>query len=626
MTDVIVGDIFLPSDAATVKVVADGDTATGTDFGPTAGAKDAWTFTESDATLTVSDAVIETITAIDTQSSGIDTFVPADFDAIYATVVARNKARQEKRLRPGVVRLWDGNWVLRGQAMHVTRAEFTEIDRETGTGVIEMPEEYYLSQWIINVDDRPVKNIHCTVDKDGARWSGRLHHYELAKGDDGKVTLSAYFKHDYEEFKHIICWANPFLPAEVQFPRLWILFGPARWAVKTTLLVNVMRLESSLWMLPDDPMDMSQWFNFNQSTWSMVVKPDTHGIFSDSSPTAIVLSRFKNFHEATQHIMEDGQLTPTFRRYLSGDPPPWPGANLRHGCLVIDIEDKSGWSTGTSSFGSIFTGLVRSFTEISSDGMTEGVDVYNDPALGDPEPDYPDEYFLSGWMGTKSSAPGLIYREGEHTGITSSLFVGTPATAITAVTGGHSMPGVNELISATINIMGDLIAAILFVPPIGGALDAILKPLYTDVFLAFMAWKDIGRAQEAGWSHYHETWAQGADRAYTLKAVIALRTALWATREHYTHKLTVRDGAPWTIGQHGYGHFHLGDRIGSTIKGTPTGKIFVDRVSEIDLSWDREKPPTWEITIGERKQEDPLVKALERMQAIMGALVDVGVL
>lgn len=173
---------------------------------------------------------------------------------------------------------------------------------------------------------------------------------------------------------------------------------------------------------------------------------------------------------------------------------------------------------------------------------------------------------------------------------------------------------------------GDLIAAILFVPPIGGAVDAILRPLYTDVFLAFMSWSDPGRATSLGFSHYHERFAEGADRAYTLRALIALRTSIWATRETFTHKLTVADGHPWIIGQRGKGHFYLGDRVGSTVRGTPKGKIYVDRVSEITLSWDRKTSPSWSIVIGQRKQYDPVLRALEKVQELFSIARDLGVL
>ncbi|MFG1790360.1 phage tail protein [Nocardia sp. NPDC049149] len=540
-----------------------------------------------------------------------------DFEAQYAAIIRRLEANRIKRLRPPLVRLWDGNWVLRGQVSHTYTGSFQEVDSETGVGKIEMPEDYYLSKWIIDHDARTTKNIHVTVDKDGVRWSGRMDSYEIEKNATGQTIVRVFFKHDYEELKHIICWSNPFLFAELQFPRLWLMFGPAKWALKLTLLVNIMRLESSIWMLPDDPLDPKQWFNFDQSTWSMVVKPLK--IEDDRSPFAVVHARFKDFHSVAKSILADAQLTPTFRRYLEGDEPPWPGARLKHGCLVIDIEDKSGWTSGTSFGGDLFLGLQHAITNIGSDGKTESVQNISDPA-------FPDEYYQPGWKGTLPSAPGIIYRETKRNGIVSSGFVGRPATDVQVVTGGHSMPGVNELISAAIQMAGDLIAMMIGVPPVGGAVDALLKPLYTDTVLAWMAWKSPARAQQLGWSHYKEGLASSSSKAYTLSALITLRAKLWATREQFSHQVQVADGAPWLIGQRGKGHFYVGDRIGTTVKGAPKGKIYVERVSEATLSWSRDRSPSWAITVGHREERDPVVKALEKVQELFGIAHDLGVM
>ncbi|WP_052280794.1 hypothetical protein [Nocardia vulneris] len=704
---------------------------------------------------------------------------PQDLTAVHAQAVAERRERRLRRIRPPLIRLWDGDWVLRGVVRNEIRSEWQLLDNETGIGVLEIPmytpkgEKYYLAEWAMDPDRDPY-GIHVTVDKDGLRWGGRMEEVDTIFTDQGTASVKITFKHDLEELKHIRCWPNPFLPAEIQFPRLWFMFGPAKWAVKLTLAVNIMRLESSLWMLPDDPLDPSQWFNFDISTWSMVVAPGA--IDEDNSPFAIPFSRMKSAYDMSKRIMQDGQLSWVARRYLDGDPPPWPGANLRHGCLVWDIVDKSGWTTGTSFGGNLLTGLVRAFTTIESDGLTEGVDIINDPS-------FPVEYTQPGWMGTLPEAPWVILRHG--IGVQSSSFKQRPATDVQVTTGGHSMPGVNELISAAIqcvagetiidgpdgkeridalaargtpfrvwaltpngervgatadfafkkgrtelfeytlangqtitattrhrwltragwaeagataigtevaavspatavdiappnddlpdaawigvpdggaveyspvvsarsvgvqdfydmhvpgwvtysgngvwshNTAGDLIAAAVFIPPIGGTLDAILKPLYTDVLLAFMSWKSPERAQRLGWSHYHEKWGDGADRAYSLAALIALRTGFWLTREQTSHSVVVADGAPYLVGARGFGHMDIGDRVGTTVKGMPAGRVFVDRITELTLAASRDEAPAWKIQVGEREFEDPVLKALEVLQDVLSIAQDLGVL
>lgn len=547
-----------------------------------------------------------------------------DFDAAFSELTGLRAAEREERLKPPLVRIFDGDWNLRGRVERIISASIQEVQNETGIAELELPLDYWISKWITDVDERSTSNVHLTVDKDGARWSGTMEHFKVSKLEDGTGVLQLRFKHDYEHLKHIIVWSNPFLPAEVQFPKLWLCFGPSRWALKTTLLVNLMRLQTSLWMLPDDPMNESEWGSFDQSHWMIAVKPGA--ITGDTSLPAIVHSRFKNMHEVAADIVEDAQLTWEFRRYLTGDPEPWPGANLRNGCLVIDLIDKSGYTTGTSFWGSIFAGLARMFVHIESDGLTEGVDIIYDPNLGMPAPAPPPKYKDPTFRGTLPEAPWVIYRDGEHTGIQTSEFTFQPATDVRVVAGGHSMPGVNELISAAIQMAGDLTAAIPFVPPLGGVADAILKPLYTDVLLAFGNWGNPQRVAKLGASHYWEKWAEGGDRAYTLQWLIAMRMGMWETREQTSHSVLVADGAPYRIGQQGYGHFWLGDRIGTTARGMADGRVFIDRVSELNLAWDREHAPSWEITVGARAIEDPVIKAWQKLQRMLSILQDLGVM
>lgn len=540
-----------------------------------------------------------------------------DFDAVYKEITDRLQAEKERRLIPPRVRLWDGDWNFRGEVKRENSGSFQDLDNEGGEGILDMPLDYYLSKWLAAVHERQTTNVHVTVDKDGVRWSGRLEELLTIKDEKGRKFVRVLFRNDKAELDHILAWSNPWLPAEIQFPRLWVLFGRARWACKTTLLVNIMRLESSIWMLPDNPMDPTQWNNFDQSTWSMVVKPDLE---PDNSVSAIVHSRFKTVRDATKHVVDDAQLSWEARRYLEGDEPPWPGADVRHGCLVFDLVDKSGWNTGTAFRGNLFSGLSFGFMGIGADGFDTGEEVL-------PDPNFPDISMVPGWKGSDSSMPGVIYRESEFTGIQSSEFSWKPATDVGVVAGGQSMPGVNELISATVRLVGDLTAMIPGVPPLGGVADAILAPLYTDVLLAFGKWKDPTRAQRLGWSHYHEKWADGADAAYTLSWLITMRKGMWDTRECTRHVLTVADGAPWYIGQRGHGHFYVGDRIGS-VPGAPyaPGLVFVDRVSEVTLAWERGKTPTWTIVVGQREPEDPIAKAFEQLMELLSMLKDLGVL
>ncbi|MCC3311535.1 hypothetical protein [Nocardia africana] len=546
-----------------------------------------------------------------------------DFDAVFGEIVERIRKDDERRLIPPVMTLYDGDMVAAGEIHREISAKFTLPENETGKGVVELPAQYYLARWMTNVHKRSKKNVIITVEKDGAQWSGFLDDLEQFKDPEtGQRIVRATFLHDYEHLKHILVYCNPFLPPEFQFPRVFILGPlPARFALTLTLFLQLLRLEGNLWTLPDNPLDPSQWVNLDQSTWSQVVEPVD--LFTDSSTICFVHSRFKYFHDVQKRITDDAQLTWQPRRHKAGDPPPWPGANVKPGAIIWKLVDNSAWNTETSFGGSVWTGLVRAVTEIASDGYTEGVDIIDDPT-------FPNEYGQPNYWGTIPRAPQVILRDGEHTAIQSNSFHWKPATDVGFVAGGHSAYGVNELIGAAVNFAGDLVSAIIPIgaPPLGGVFDALAKPLYTDVVAAWQKIKLIGRAQELGWSHLHETLCTGSDRAYWVNALIALRTGIWRTSEKTTHTVTVVDGMEGLrIGQNGKGNAWLGTRIGTTVKdwGEP-GRVYVDRISELVLEWGRDKAVAWTITVGHRDPEDPIAKAIEMVQELFSITRDLGVL
>lgn len=385
---------------------------------------------------------------------------------------------------------------------------------------------------------------------------------------------------------------------------------------------------------------------------SAIATSATGSLTGGTTPAAnVTVTTAPNGWALTKRVMEDAQLSWVPRRYLKGEDP-HPFAHkyggilnettfpLRNGCLVWDIEDKSGWGTETAFGGSILVGLVRAIVNIASDGTTEGVEVYH----GDPT--YPGEYYVPWFLGTNPKAPHVVYQEGPLTGIKSSEFKYYEATDTSFLTGGQSMPGVNEAISAVIQMGGDLLAAHISaaievqLPPIGGAIDAIANPIYSDTILAFMEIPTL-RAMELslplpglenaitglGDFHYYEGWADGADKAFTLSAIMAIRAKIWATRAHTSHTLKISDAAPYYIGAPGYGHFWLGDRIGTTVLGFPDPyTIFVERVSKISYSWGADGPKGWEIEVGYREPQDPMLKAFEMIRDINSSLGDLGVL
>lgn len=549
-------------------------------------------------------------------------------DGVYKRAQARKLARTRKRLARPWVRIWDGDWNLRGEVQAEFMGEFHWKLNETGTGTIELPENHYIAKWIVDYDGRAKKNVHITVDKDGARWSGRMKNFAVKKTDNN-TTLVVTFMHDYEELKWIDCWSNPLFPAVFQFPKVFILAGPAVWVCKMMLFVNLLRAQGNLWQLPDDPLDPSQYFRFADfKNWPIIIKPSS--FVGDASTWTVIGSRWKSWHDLCAAPLEDAQLYVECRRWLTGDEPPWEGAdvrNMRNGQLVIDILDKSALrnsSSGGVLAGTIFEGLWNTLMTFQPNYIEEWVNIVDDP-------NDLDEYKSPFWLGTVPRSPWVVYREGEITGIQSSQFTHSPATAVQVNAGGHSMPGVNEAISAGIQAVGDIVTSnIQFngwgIGAQGGAIDALLKPLYEDTILAFMAFKSSQRANALGWSRYNEFFQTGADKAYTISSLMMMRLAFIATDQQTSYQLEIADGRPYLVGEQGEGHFFLGDRIGATIKGMKVGRIYVDQVTELVLAWDRDKSPGWKITVGRDKQlERPEVRIMRHAQTFQASLKDLGI-
>ncbi|AWY03846.1 minor tail protein [Gordonia phage Nedarya] len=574
-------------------------------------------------------------------------------DNLYKLIQSRRAKMETLRLAPPLIRLWDGDYTLRGEVAGELAGEFEFIENAAGTAMLQLSLDHYLAKWVMNFKGRRKRNVHVTFDKQGARWAGRMANYTVYKRANGEAYLQINFVHDMAELDHILVWCNPFLLPELQFPKLWVVFGPAKWCLLLTLFVNILRLETSWFTLPDNPIDPNEWFplSFNPANWRNIVRP--FSLLSDNTPTTIVYGRFQTFAQVAKQTLIDCQLTMTCRRYLHGeDPHPFADQGLlsqvplRHGCLVWDVVDNSGSEAPSSFGGSLLTGLMRAFLNISSDGVVEGVDVYT----GDPT--FPGDYYKPGFKGTHAEYPHVVFEEGPLTGIKSSEFTYHEATDTSFVAGGSSTPGLNEAIGAAINIGGDALTSAINsalapggafglaidLPPLGGLLDSLAKPIYTDVFMAF---QQVGTLRAAELSlpipgfedlvsglgdfHYYEGRVD-SKKAHTLGSALEIRKRIFETRAHSEHTLEVSDAAPYLIGEKGYGHFWLGNRVAVSVLGFPIEhQLFVERVQRISYEWDSDGSKGWKFAIGYKAPKDPTLSLFEEIAKIGEVSGDLGI-
>ena len=545
-------------------------------------------------------------------------------DTIWDATETQKLVEERIRREQPVGRIWDAEWNCQHVMGSEYSAKFSWISNDTGPGQTEFPFESPIAQWIYDYQGRldrgEGRTVGITIDYTGARWSGILDKFAVEQREDGDRVLVVDWVHDYEKLKWYPVVPNPFLPDGFQFPRAWLLAGPCTWVLKVTLFLSIWREHNPFLTWPDDPLDLNNWvtMGLDMSNWHTVVKPESFlQAIGSGVVWSVVTSRWANFHDMAHYMLEDSELSVVCRRYLPGDQPPWEGADLRYGTLVIDFVDKSGIQIGTSHGGNVFDGLARTINEFADDFLDSTSELISDAPT-------PSEYFAVDKRYTDKIKPYVIFYEGETSAVQTSSWVYSPTKGVQVSVGGHSAPGVNETISATIQAVGDVLGNLVQIGSLGGTIDTLLAPIYEDTIAAWQSYKSNERANNTGWDRLFAYFQEGAGKAYTISSLLVLRAGLWATKTVVSWKVSVADGRPYLVGDQGKGHFFLDDRVGLVL--AADNKIHMDRCRRLDLGWGPDSPPEWTINIGdERIWQDPAQRALGRIERLIAGLHDLGV-
>ena len=538
----------------------------------------------------------------------------------------REQKLVEERIRreQPVGRIWDAEWNVQHILGSEYGAKFSWISNDTGPGQTEFPMSSPVAKWIYDYQGRMDRDegrtVGISIDYCGARWSGILDKFAVEQREDGDTVLVVDWVADYEKLKWYSVVPNPFLPDAFQAPRAWLLAGPVTWVLRLTLFLAIWREHNPFLTWPDDPMDLNNWvtMGLDISDWHIVVKPES---FIEAMASGVVwsvaTSRWANFHDMAHYMVEDSEISIECRRYLPGDDEPWAGADLRYGTLVVDFVDKSGILVGTANGGNVFDGLARTIVEFADDFIDSTYDIVADA-------DTPEDYFDIGKRYTDPVKPYVVFYEGETSPVQESSWIYSPTKGVQVAVGGHSAPGVNETISATIQAVGDILGNLVQLGSLGGTIDTLLAPIYEDTILAWQTYKSNERANNTGWDRLFTYFQEGAGKAYTISSLMVLRAGMWATKTVISWQVSVSDGQPYLIGDNGIGHFWLDDRIGLVLKAD--NQIHMDRCRRIDLAWGPDTPPEWTLNVGdERIWQDPAQRALGRIERLIAGLHDLGV-
>jgi hypothetical protein len=541
--------------------------------------------------------------------------------------------------RPGI-KLYDGDWVYRGTVYGEIAGNLTQTVNETGLIQLRLPIDLddprrtWAAFWALDEEARGTSNIHVIVETMGARVGGRMkskNGVTITRGPDGdEVTID--FLDDIEELKFVHTAGNPFLPISlIQQPKAWMLLAQADHGILLTMAANLLRLQLTNIDIGDllQLLDPANWtiggvvdalLGFWQQS-QIVIKPRN---FGGSIKTSIF--------DVAAPILEDAELQWEVRRWLTGDPEPWPGAgtNWRNGTLFVGIVDKSGFRSGTSIGGNLLTGLTRTFASVLSNHVEDSYDLFTGETIDETG------YRLPGFLGSLPAHPYVVYRDGDVTGIQTSSFSRSPGGAGRITVGSQSMPGVNELIHAAVtyggNVLGDNLSAVISfgagvnitVGSLGEPLDAFLNPIYKDSILAFMSVPLLLRVSKQGWGHYLETASTNVTQAYTAASVMDLRARRRETDPDTAFTLQVANASPWLIGDNGFGHWWLGDRVGGTQKYLMP-RVYVRRNRELRLDWAESQGLKIEADFGDtRKEKDAIERLTELVAKSMTGLQEIG--
>jgi hypothetical protein len=391
-----------------------------------------------------------------TVSTFAEPFTGTDHDDFSAWAREVREYRIERAYDRPTIKLYDGDWNYRGTVYGEISGRVNPTVNQTGTIQLKLPIDLddprrtWAAFWALNEEERQTSNIHVIVETMGARIGGRMKPQQgvsITRGDKGdEVTID--FLDDIEEFKHVHTAGNPFLPISlIQQPKAWMLLAQADHGLLLTLAANLLRLQVSNISIPSDLLDPDTWPDNPLDLWAqsqIIVMPRKIG--DSIAPLALVVGSIRtSWFDVAAPVLEDAELQLWTRRWINGDPEPWPGAgtNFRQGTLFVDIVDKSGFREGTSIGGNLLTGLTRSISSVLSNHVEDSYDLLTGDTIDETG------YRLPGILGTLADHPYVVYRDGDITGIQTSEFSRSPGGPGRITVGGQSMPGVVRALRVT---------------------------------------------------------------------------------------------------------------------------------------------------------------------------------
>lgn len=523
------------------------------------------------------------------------------FDAARAALDAEWNQWVREAQAPPDVEVFDKDWAPIAPIAGARSGAVEDTVNDAGEGKVAILGDHPVGRWMAD-EVEEAADVHIRVRQGGNVWTGKAQTITEEMDESGLETVTWSGLHDYQHAKKVYCYPNPWSFAQLQWPKIYIWYGPAKTGLLQLLHVNLIRRYQAGFIPFPDNFSRASYARMDVDGWAQMVDPRGLGLHQDTSMHAIIVTRMGQFHEIAKPILEDAGLRLVATRWLPGDPQPFPEwAVLSLPTLIWSIEDMGGVRGPT---GSLLDGFVQLVRSIAEDGITETTEaVPYDP---------PQQYREVGWWGTKVAAPAVVfYRQQRWTRIEGSGQVGVKswkrtvhkALGAAILTGGKSPGWVNTGIKTLVNAALGWIGMIFLNP---GLTLGLLDDQVEDVVLAFWRHQFGDRAEAMGRDRYGEVWETSGSTGFSLSTVAAIRAGRHATRPYTSYQLEVVNAAPYIVGR----HFDLGSPVSAEVG--RTGRIYTDHLRTKRIEFDAARVGT-SLSIGVDSEEKSPTARLGRV-------------
>jgi hypothetical protein len=246
--------------------------------------------------------------------------------------------------------------------------------------------------------------------------------------------------------------------------------------------------------------------------------------------------------------------------------------------------------------------------------------VTNGEVDGVVDPEVPVDPIFKRLFSVAPPVPWAVYRDGQHSGIIESNYTQHKGPVKTIMTGSKSPKLVNDLQTFAIKWgLSQLQTSIVVgfgastgTAPIGSGLEELYQGQLDNKLFAWQRYTDPIVALYTGDLAFLESFERG-NAAYTISAILTLRQGRHKTRAFRSFKTSIMQSQPFTI----YHDIMLDDRVGFE----QDNIIYVDRAHAIKYEYDRTKPITYTVSVGDdSKNEDPFTQGIHALQGLSTVL------